>query len=321
MEKIKINEIENIEIGHAQNKKALTGCSVALFKKGAVAGVDIRGGAPGSRETALLRSDKLVEKIHAIVLAGGSAYGLDAASGVMKYLEENNIGFDTGAAKVPIVSSAILYDLDIGDPKIRPDQKMGYDASLNASNEEFKSGNIGVGLGATVGKIAGKEKMMKGGLGSVAYKIGNLKVAAIVAVNSLGDIINPKNGEILAGALNKDDKSFLGTEKFLYENYDKNHDFFKGNTSLGIVFTNAKLNKVEANKLAVKAHNGYAKTMSPAHTDFDGDSIFAVSSANVKADFNVIAMLAIKAIKNAVIDAIKSAESLKGIKAYRDLKK
>lgn len=320
MEEIKINEIENIEIGHAHNKKALTGCSVALFKKGAVAGVDIRGGAPGSRETALLKPDKLVEKIHAIVLAGGSAFGLDAASGVMKYLEENDIGFDTGAAKVPIVTSAILYDLDIGDSEIRPDQKMGYDACINASNKNFESGNIGVGLGATVGKIAGVEKMMKGGLGSIAYQIGDLKVGAIVAVNSLGDIINPQNGEIIAGALNKDNKSFLRTENFLYENYDKNHDFFKGNTSLGIVFTNAKLNKVEANKLAVKAHNGYAQTMSPAHTDFDGDSIFAVSSANIDADFNIISILAIKAVKNAVIDAVKSAKGLKDIKAYRDIK-
>ena len=319
MKEIKINDIENIKIGHADHEEGITGCSVMLFEDGAVAGVDIRGGAPGSRETALLKSDKLVEKIHAIMLAGGSAFGLDAASGAVKYLEENNIGFDVGVAKVPIVSSAILFDLEIGKSKIRPDSKMGYKACLNASSKDFANGNIGAGMGATIGKFAGADNAMKGGLGTVAFQLGELKVGAMVAVNCLGDVINPKNGEILAGALSEDKREFLNTEKLMYNSYDKKNNVFGTNTSIGIVVTNAKMNKVEANKVAVKAHNGYAQTMSPAHTEFDGDTIFAVSTDNIESDINVINLLAVKAIKGAVLRAIKSADSIDGIISYKEL--
>mgnify|MGYP006277236081 FL=1 len=321
MEKIKINEIEELKIGHAHHKKGVTGCSVFLFEKGAVAGVDIRGGAPGTRETALLKPDKMVDQIHAIMLAGGSAFGLDAASGAVKYLEENGIGFKTKAARVPIVSSSVLYDLEIGNSEIRPDFDMGYQACLNASKDDFPNGNIGAGMGATIGKIAGAEQMMKGGLGTAAYKIGDLKIGAAVAVNSLGDIINPENGEIIAGALNKDKNSFLNTEKLFYENYKKNNNIFGTNTSLGIVITNAKLNKVEANKIATKAHNGYALTMSPAHTDFDGDTIFVASTAKIDADINTLNLLAVKVIKEAVLNAIKSALTIDGVISLNDLKK
>ncbi len=320
MEKIKINEIEDLKIGHADNKKGITGCSVFLFEKGAVAGVDIRGGAPGTRETALLKPDKLVDKIHAIMLAGGSAFGLDAASGAVKYLEENGIGFKTGAARVPIVSSSILYDLEIGSSEIRPDIDMGYQACLNASKDAFSNGNIGAGMGATIGKIAGPDQMMKGGLGTAAYKMGDLKIGAAVAVNSLGDIINPHTGEIIAGVLNKNKNSFLDTEELFYENYKKNNNIFGTNTSLGVVITNAKLSKVEANKIATKAHNGYALTMSPAHTDFDGDTIFVASTSKINADINTLNLLAVKVVKEAVLNAIKSADTIDGVISMNDLK-
>lgn len=319
MKEIKINEIDDLKIGHAHNKKGVTGCSVFLFEKGAVAGVDIRGGAPGSRETALLKPDKLVDKIHAIMFAGGSAFGLDAASGAVKYLEENEIGFETGAARVPIVSSSILYDLEIGNSNIRPNFEMGYQACLNVSQNNCKNGNIGAGMGATIGKIAGPEQMMKGGLGSAAYKIEDLKVGAVVAVNSLGDIINPKNGKIIAGALDKNKNNFLDTEKFFYENYNKTNNIFGTNTSLGIIVTNGKMSKVEANKVATKAHNGYALTMSPAHTDFDGDTIFVASTGKIDTDINTINILAVKVIKEAVLNAVKSANTIDGILSVNDL--
>ena len=321
MKKIRINEIEDLKIGHAQDKKGITGCSAFLFEKGAVAGVDIRGGAPGSRETALLKPDKLVNKIHAIMLAGGSAFGLDAASGVVKYLEENNIGFETGPARVPIVSSSILYDLEIGRSEIRPDLDMGYEACLNASKNDFDSGNLGVGMGATIGKIAGPDQMMKGGLGSAAYQLDELKVGAVVAVNSLGDIINPETGKIIAGALTEDKKNFLDTEKYFYENYNQDNNIFGTNTSLGVVITNGKISKIEANKISSKAHNGYALTMSPAHTDFDGDTIFTAATNKVDADINTINLLAVKVIKEAVLNAIKEADTIGKVPSFRNINK
>ena len=319
MKEININDIEGIKIGHAHNKEALTGCSVMIFENGATAGVDIRGGAPGSRETALLKADKMVEKIHAIMLSGGSAYGLDAASGVMKYLEENDIGFDVGVAKVPIVSSAILFDLDIGSSKIRPNLNMGYEACVNASNKEFANGNIGAGMGATVGKLAGSTYKMKGGLGSAAYKVGELKLGAMVAVNCLGDVIDPKSQKIIAGAFDYNSNSFLNSENIMLS-FDEDKNLFPSNTSLAIVVTNGKMIKVDANKIATKAHNAYAQTMSPAHTEYDGDTIFAVSTDEVEVDIDILNVLAVKALKEAVINAIKYAGSVNGVLSYKELK-
>lgn len=319
MEEIKITDIKGVKIGHVQNREAITGCSVAIFEDGAVTGVDVRGGAPGTREIALLKPDKMVEKIHAIMLAGGSAFGLDAASGVVKYLEEKGIGFDVGLARVPIVSSAILFDLNIGSSDLRPDLNMGYQACLNASSREFSDGNIGAGFGATVGKFAEVDQMMKGGLGTAAFQVDQLKVAAMVVVNCLGDVINPVNGEIIAGALKKNGNSFADTEKMMISSYNQKQNVFSGNTSLGIVITNAKLNKVDANKVAVRAHNGYAQTMSPAHSEFDGDTIFVSSTANINADINVVNLLATKAVKKAVINAVTAAETIDGVISYTDL--
>lgn len=319
MKEIKFANIDGIKIGHAQDFEGATGCTVVLCEEGATGGVDVRGGSPGTRETDLLNPQNLVDKIHAVVLSGGSAFGLDAASGVMKYLEERDIGFDVQVTKVPIVCSAVLFDLVVGDYRVRPDFNMGYEAAKNANNKEDRSGNIGAGTGAIVGKFLGVERAMKGGLGSYAVQIGDLKVGAIVAANCLGDVINPDTGEILAGLLDEEGRTLIGTENVLIENYDNKKNLFSGNTTIGVVATNGIFTKAEANKLASMSHNGYARTIRPAHTIFDGDTIFTMATGKVKADINVVGFLAARAIERAVVDAIKSADSLYGFKAYGDL--
>ncbi|SQB92560.1 peptidase S58 DmpA [Clostridium tetanomorphum] len=226
MKEIKFIDIDGIKVGHAQDFEAGTGCSVVLCKDGASAGVDVRGGAPGTRETDLLNPVNLVQKVHGIVLSGGSAFGLDAASGVMQYLEEREIGFDVNVAKVPIVPSAVLFDLTVGNSKIRPNKEMGYNACLNSEhNEGDLQGNIGAGTGATVGKFLGPKHSMKGGLGSYCLQIGDLKIGALIAVNCLGDVIDPESGKILAGAL-KEDNSFANTEEIMIKNYSEKKMYF-----------------------------------------------------------------------------------------------
>jgi L-aminopeptidase/D-esterase-like protein len=320
LKEIQFIDIDGIKVGHAQNISAATGCSVVISEKGATAGVDVRGGAPGTRETDLLNPVNMIELMHAVVLSGGSAFGLDASSGVMQYLEENDIGFDVGVTKVPIVGSAVLYDLNVGKHNIRPDKKMGYDACLNSKIlTEDLQGNVGAGTGATLGKIRGPEFSMKGGLGSYAISIGDLQIGAMVAVNCLGDVINPKNGEIIAGALKDDKRRFLNTEDFMLDNYSKSQTPFNGNTTIGVVATNAKLTKAQANKLASMSQNGYARTMRPAHTMFDGDTIFTLATGKVSADINLLGMLSAKVVEAAVINAIKSAEGLCNISSYIDI--
>jgi len=323
--KYEINEIpftsiDGIKVGHAQNFEAATGCTVIICEEGATAGVDVRGGSPGTRETDLLDPQNLVDKIHAVMLSGGSAFGLDAASGAMKYLEEKGIGFDVQITKVPIVCSAVLFDLVVGDYKVRPDLKMGYEACKNATDKECPNGNIGAGTGATVGKFLGMERAMKGGLGSYAVQIGDLKVGAIVAVNALGDIIDPETGEILAGLLDEDGKKIIGTENVMAQQYSEKKNIFSGNTTIGVVATNGIFTKSEANKLASMAHNGYARTMRPAHSIFDGDTIFTMATGKVEADIIVEGFLAARTMERAVVNAIKSAESAYGFKSYRELK-
>jgi len=271
MREISVYDIEGFKIGHEEDLAAATGCSVIICEKGAIAGVDVRGGAPGTRETDLLDPVNLVQKIHSVVLAGGSAFGLDASSGVMKYLEERGIGFDVGVTNVPIVSSAVLFDLGIGSSKLRPDKAMGYRACLKSEdNIKYKDGNIGAGTGATIGKIAGPAYSMKGGLGTFALQVGDLKIGSLVAVNCLGDVYD--NGKIVGGSLSDDKGSFIDTEKIMIEKYDKSKNLFSGNTTIGVVITNAKLNKAEAKKIASMAHNGYGRAIRPAHTMFDGDT-------------------------------------------------
>ncbi|NLM03927.1 MAG: P1 family peptidase [Clostridiales bacterium] len=319
---IPFTDIDEIKLGHEEDLENLTGCTVLLCESGAVAGVDVRGGAPGTRETDLLNPMNLIDKIHAILLSGGSAFGLDAAGGVMQYLEEKDIGFDVGVAKVPIVTGAVLFDLAVGNPKIRPDKDMGYRACINANNQTCPEGNIGAGTGATVGKFLGLEYAMKGGLGCYALQVGDLKVGAVVAVNAFGDVINPKTGEIIAGTLNADKTSFANTSKSFLSLIDKNqHNLLTGNTTIGIIATNAKINKSQANKIASMTHDAYARTIRPVHTMADGDTIFALGTGKVTADINVIGVLANEVMEMAILRAIKSANSVLGIKAYEDIHK
>ncbi len=319
-----ITDVRGIEVGHAQNEEALTGCTVILCRKGAVAGVDVRGGAPGTRETDLLNPINLVEKIHAIVLAGGSAYGLDAASGVMHYLEEKKIGFNTGAARVPIIPSAILYDLSIGRADVRPDSAMGALAAASAVSASPAEGNVGAGTGASVGKMFGTTLAMKSGLGTASLDIGGgVVVGAIVAVNAFGDVIDPKTGEIIAGLrsgkvgplrIGKKD-TFADTLAMMKTPVGRGILGFasRNNTVIGAVATNAKLTKAQATKVAQMAHDGFARTIRPAHTMLDGDVIFALSTGTKKADVSIIGAFAAEAMAQAILRAVKMAKTAGGL--------
>ena len=317
---IKFTEIGGIRVGHAQDLKAATGCTVILSEEGATVGVEVRGGAPGTRETDLLNPVNLVQKVHAIMLAGGSSFGLDAAAGAMQYLEERNVGFDVQVTKVPIVCGAVLFDLTIGDYRIRPDKAMGYQACLNASSTECKQGNIGAGTGATVGKILGIGRAMKSGLGCYALEAEGLKVGALVAVNCLGDVVDPLSGKRLAGPLNEDMQTFADTEEIMINSYFDKKNLFSGNTTIGVVATNATFTKAQATKVASMAQNGYARTMRPAHSMYDGDTIFAMSTGCFGVDLSVVGLLSARVMERAVIEAVKNAESLCGLKCYADLK-
>ena len=317
---IKFTEIGGIRIGHAQDLKAATGCTVILSEEGATVGVEVRGGAPGTRETDLLNPVNLVQKVHAIILAGGSAFGLDAAAGAMQYLEERNVGFDVQVTKVPIVCGAVLFDLTIGDYSIRPNKAMGYQACLNASSTECKQGNIGAGTGATVGKILGIGRAMKSGLGCYALEAEGLKVGALVAVNCLGDVVDPLSGKRLTGPLNEDMQTFADTEEIMINSYFDKKNLFSGNTTIGVVATNATFTKAQVTKVASMAQNGYARTMRPAHSMYDGDTIFAMSTGCFEVDLSVVGLLSARVMERAVIEAVKNAESLCGLKCYADLK-
>lgn len=319
MQEIQFTEIEGIKVGHQQDFTAATGCTVIICEEGATGGVDVRGGAPGTRETDLLNPVNLVDKLHAVLLAGGSAFGLDAAAGVMTYLEEKKVGFDVGVTTVPIVASAVLFDLTVGDYKVRPDKSMGYEACKNATNQHCPQGSVGAGTGATVGKFLGGAYAMKGGLGAYCVQAGDLKVGALVAVNCLGDVIDPKTGEIIAGALTSDYHSFANTEAVMVQQYSSKKNLFNGNTTIGVIVTNGKLSKAQANKIASMAHNGYARTMRPAHTMVDGDTIFTMTTDKVEADVNVVGLLAAKVMEEAVLRAIKEAAPLAGVRCYKDL--
>jgi L-aminopeptidase/D-esterase-like protein len=317
---IDFSKIEGIRVGHAQNVDAATGCTVIICETGATVGVDVRGGAPGTRETDLLNPVNLVQKVHAVMLAGGSAFGLDAAAGVMQYLEEKGIGFDVQVTRVPIVCGAVLFDLAIGDWRIRPDKVMGYQACVNAGCGPCKQGCIGAGTGATVGKILGADRSMKSGLGCHALQVGELKVGAMVAVNCLGDVMDPWTREKLAGPLNEDMESLADTEEIMIQACSEKRNLFAGNTTIGIVATNASFTKAEATKLASMAQDGYARTIRPAHSMFDGDTIFAVTTGDIEADLSSVGFLAAQVMERAVIAAVTNATSLCGIMSYRDLK-
>lgn len=307
----------------------MTGCSVVLLDKPGIGGVDQRGGAPGTRETDALRPMHLVDQVHAVLLTGGSAFGLEAAGGVMKYLEENGIGFNTGVAKVPIVPAAVLFDLAVGRADIRPDAAMAYTACKNASAEPPQQGNVGAGTGATVGKILGIGQSMKSGIGTASFDIGGgVIVGALMAVNAFGDVLDYPSTKILAGARPKaiGPLKIGGEEKFA-DTLELMRSFTgrqilefasRQNTVIGVVATNAKLTKEEINKVAQMAHNGLAMTIQPAHTMFDGDTIFSVATQQRPADVNIVGAFAVKVVAQAVVNAVKAAQSIAGIPSAKE---
>ncbi|MET3697516.1 L-aminopeptidase/D-esterase-like protein [Bacillus oleivorans] len=315
----RITDVPGIKVGNKEDLDALTGCTVILAEEGATAGVDVRGSAPGTRETDLLNPINYVEKVHAIVLSGGSAFGLDAASGVMQYLEERDIGLNVGQAKVPIVPAAVLFDLAVGNGKVRPDKQMGYEAAQSASSQTFKIGNVGAGCGATVGKLAGFDQSMKGGLGSASIQLENgVTIGAIVAVNPVGEVRNPGTGEILAGAYDRNQRKIMDSLEIL-ENQLSLKVAAGGNTTIGVIAVNANLTKAEVTKVAQMAHDGYARTIYPAHTMLDGDTIFALATGGKKLPVDLLGTMAAKVMEMAILNAIYSAETVANIPAHRDL--
>lgn len=319
-----ITDVEGICVGHAQDLDALTGCTVVLCPEGAVGGVDQRGGAPGTRETDLLRPLHLVEQVHAVVLAGGSAFGLDAAAGVMRYLEERDVGFETGVARVPIAPAAILFDLAIGDARVRPDAAMGYQACLQASDSRPAEGNIGAGTGATVGKVLGMGQAMKAGIGTASMEIGaGVVVGAIVAVNAFGDVIHPTTGQIVAGVRSPD----LGPQRIGAPRYFADTLLVmktlvgqptmgfatREHTVIGVVATNARLTKEEVNKVAQMAQAGLARTIRPVHTMFDGDTLFALATCKRHADANIVGAFAAEITAQAILQAVRTARPVAGL--------
>ena len=318
IEQADISEINGIRIGNATDLKAATGCTVIICDDGATAGVDVRGGSPGTRETDALDPANLRQKIHAVLLAGGSAFGLDAAGGVMRYIEELGVGRDVGVAKVPIVCGAILYDLECGDCKVRPDAKMGYEACLDSESGVFEQGSVGAGTGATVGKTKGYDFAMKGGLGSACLRVGELIVGAVMAVNCVGDVYDASSGRFIAGMLTDDKMVVDSSESEIAANYRIEKDFFSGNTIIGVVVTNANLNKSQANKLASVSHDGIARAVRPSHSIYDGDTIFTMAVGGISANQDAVGLLAARAVEQAIVNAVRNAESLCGFPAYGD---
>ncbi len=310
---IPITDIVPLRIGQAENAQAGTGCTVLVAENGMAAGLDVRGGGPASRESQLLNPLMAAQTIHAVVLSGGSAYGLGAANGVMQYLEERDYGYDTGYALVPLVAQADIYDLSVGDAGVRPDAAMGYQAAANAfENPNYRDGNYGVGCGATVGKIAGMDTCMKTGVGSYAVQIGELQVGALVVVNALGDVFDWKTGEQIAGLLAEDKKTMRSTSEFMKQSVAAVDNKFTGNTTLAVIVTNAKFSKTQLCKIAGMGHDGMARSIRPVHTSADGDSVFALSVGDVEADQDLVGLLGAEAVSEAVVRAVRSAESAYG---------
>ena len=305
-----ITDIRGIEVGHAQDEEALTGCTVILCREGAVAGVDVRGGAPGTRETDLLDPVNLVKNVHAVVLAGGSAYGLDAASGVMRYLEEQGIGFQTREARVPIVPTAILYDLGIGRADVRPDAAMGYRAAAEALSAPPREGSVGAGTGASIGKMRGMKYAMKSGIGTSSMEINGLIVGALVAVNAIGDVLDPESGEKIAGLRSGSTLEWMKTNQM--------SSAIKSNTVIGVIATNARLTKAAATKVAQMAHDGLARAIRPAHTMFDGDTIFTLATGEIEADISLVGTFAAEVMAEAIIRAVKLAGSAGGLPGFKE---
>ncbi|ACB85787.1 P1 family peptidase [Natranaerobius thermophilus] len=352
-----ITELTDFKFGHAQDFQAATGVTVITTTEGqgVTAGVDVRGSAPGTRETDLLDPTNLVEEVHGIFLAGGSAFGLEAAGGIMKYLEESGVGVPTGYAKVPIVPGAILFDLGIGDPRTRPDANMGYQAAKNAANSNPQEGNYGCGTGATIGKFAGEAHAMKAGVGVSAFRTGDLIVASLVAVNCFGEVIDPETGQIIGGAYDSSTYQFIRAREVLghdsesdKENsnsadngkdqgnshgdserdsggYNDDNDdgersiFSRNNTTIGVVVTNAQLTKAAATKVSQMAHSGISRTTRPAHSMLDGDALFTMASGRVTSDLTLIGELAALSVEKSIINGVTKAQSSHNLPAHNDI--
>jgi len=323
-----LTAVPGIKVGHFTLTERPTGCTVILTETGAVASVDVRGGAPGTRETDLLNPVNHVQKVNAIVLSGGSAFGLDAASGVVRYLDERDFGYDVRIAKVPIVPAAILFDLGVGGkPKVRPTAECGYAAALAATDGPVAEGSIGAGAGATIGKMAGPTRMTKSGIGTASITLADgLVVAALVAVNAAGDIIDPATGRVVAGVRTADGKGFADARVMLRSGAVGRPLAARPveNTTIGVVATNAALTKVQALKVAQMAHDGYARAISPVHTPGDGDTIFAIATGTTPGEvedgrMGIIGALAAEVMADAIVRAATQATSAAGIPALRDL--
>jgi L-aminopeptidase/D-esterase-like protein len=319
-----ITDIAGFRVGHAQDLRGATGCTVVLCPPGTVGGLDVRGSAAGTRQTDSLHPLHFVDEVHAVLLSGGSAFGLDASTGVMRFLEERNIGYQTSAAKVPIVPTAIIYDLGIGEGRIRPSQEMGYQACLNSQSGEVKEGSVGAGTGASVGKLMGIHWATKGGLGTHSILLpSGVIVAALAVVNAFGDVVDPGEGRIIAGARDpQKDTSFINSASRIKQGFSlpRQENGFQ-NTTLGIVATNVRLSKRQTIKVAQMAQNGLARTICPIHSTVDGDLIFALSAGELRWDINAVGLLAEEAVATAVIRAIREADGLGLLPAWRDLNK
>ena len=326
METIAIRDIAGFRIGQAQDLEAGTGCTVVVCEEGAACGVDVRGGSPGTRDTDALSPVNNRKHVHAVLLSGGSSFGLDAAGGVTRFLEERGIGRDVEVARVPNVCAAVLFDLQCGSSRIRPDAAMGYAACEDAfSGSAFQSGNFGAGTGATVGKARGVRYAMKGGIGAAAFRYGRLEAGAVAAVNCVGDIV--QDGVIIAGALQDDLRSFADSRKIILEAYPSERDFFSGadgsggNTVLGCIITNAACDKAGATRLAGQGQNAIARLVRPAHSVFDGDTVFALCAGTIQATLDAAGILCAAAMEAAIIDALQNARSLGGYPALADLRR
>ena len=309
IKEISIKEIEGVSIGHAQDENAKTGVSVIYFKNGAQAGCDISGGGPASRETPLTDPMTADNPLNAVVLSGGSAFGLAASDGVMKYLEEQGIGYNTGYALVPLVCQSCIFDLGYGKSNVRPDAALGYEACKNAFECcDDSMGNVGAGTGASVGKLMGMKQAQKAGLGIHAIQVGELQIAAVVVVNAFGDIFNPENGQKIAGLMDPTRSTFLDLEQMFLQFMSAPKDLFNSNTTIGCIVTNAKFDKAKLNKIAAMTRNAYARCINPVGTMADGDSVYACSVGEVVSDVNLVGTLSAKVMQKAILKAVEAAK-------------
>lgn len=307
-----ITDVRGIEVGHHTDTRRPTGCTVVLAREGAVAGVDVRGAAPGTRETDLLAPTNLVERVHAVMLSGGSAWGLDAAGGAMRWLERRGIGLAIGPGRVPIVPAAVLFDLYLGDASIRPDAQAGEAACDAASSRPPEEGNVGAGTGAIVGKIFGLEQAMKGGIGTASVRVGGVTVGALIACNALGDVLDPGTGQVVAGARQPGSLALLDTRRALLAGVPPRRLVPGANTTIGVIATDAVLTKPQASRLATVGHDGLARAINPAHTMLDGDALFALATgtSGQPAEMMLLATMAAEAVALATVRAVRAARSI-----------